>query len=321
MRLEQLHYFAEIARCRSIRRASSLLFITQQSLSQSMKNLERELDVSLLRRSADGVFLTDEGKAFLSFAKSVLQEEAILKRKWEEIRSVREMEMLEGTLNIYAFGVYDYHLLPEILDHFRRQHPRVKVRTWPADFLTIQNVFMSHPDENSVGLIVIPESGGQAVRNWIAEKGLSFGALEKSRYLLCCSSSSELCRKKTADLNDLKSRPMIYFGSNGISSGGIFEILRHYGWEDVSACLETQSIPIWQSSIASGNCIGFLHEYIYDYLSQTPSFEKASIAVVSLKQTLGNISGFVAPPHPAPAAKSFIRLMRSFAAVSSENDK
>ena len=60
MRLEQLNYFVEVARCQSIKGASENLFLTQQSLRQILRNLEKELVFLLLNRTTAGVTLTEE---------------------------------------------------------------------------------------------------------------------------------------------------------------------------------------------------------------------------------------------------------------------
>lgn len=52
VRIEQLKYFIEIAKCQSIKGASENLFLTQQSLSQTIKNLEKELGFFIAKSNA-----------------------------------------------------------------------------------------------------------------------------------------------------------------------------------------------------------------------------------------------------------------------------
>ena len=63
MRIEQLEAFVEVASSKSISIAAENLYITQPSLSRSMKLLEDELGLTLFIRSSDGVRLTDSGKS------------------------------------------------------------------------------------------------------------------------------------------------------------------------------------------------------------------------------------------------------------------
>ena len=72
MRLEQLSSFLEVAKHSSLASASRNLHMTQQALSASIKNMETELGVTLLRRSSRGVALTSEGRQLLAFAADVI---------------------------------------------------------------------------------------------------------------------------------------------------------------------------------------------------------------------------------------------------------
>lgn len=72
MRTEALEYYCEIARNGSITQAAGNLFISQQGLSKAIVGLEKELGVTLLRKTGRGVELTDEGVIFHSYARKIL---------------------------------------------------------------------------------------------------------------------------------------------------------------------------------------------------------------------------------------------------------
>ncbi|MGC2461156.1 MAG: LysR family transcriptional regulator, partial [Steroidobacteraceae bacterium] len=55
MDLRQLRYFVKVVECGNITRASQALYIAQPAISQQLLNLERELQMQLLDRSARGV--------------------------------------------------------------------------------------------------------------------------------------------------------------------------------------------------------------------------------------------------------------------------
>ena len=58
MRLQQLLYVKEIARCRSMNQAAVRLYISQPSLSEAIRDLEKEFGITLFDRSRRGVSLT-----------------------------------------------------------------------------------------------------------------------------------------------------------------------------------------------------------------------------------------------------------------------
>ena len=71
IQFQQIIYFLKIAELRSINKAAAKLYVSQPSLSQSIKNLEDELNIRLFRRSNKGVVLTEDGKRFLQYAERI----------------------------------------------------------------------------------------------------------------------------------------------------------------------------------------------------------------------------------------------------------
>ena len=62
MTVDQIRYFLEIAKCRSLLDASKNLHITQPTLSRQMSNIEKDLNVQLFFRTNHGMKLTRQGK-------------------------------------------------------------------------------------------------------------------------------------------------------------------------------------------------------------------------------------------------------------------
>ena len=65
MTLQQLKYVLEVARCGSINEASKNLFISQPSLSNTIKDLEKELQITIFNRTNKGIVISKEGIEFL----------------------------------------------------------------------------------------------------------------------------------------------------------------------------------------------------------------------------------------------------------------
>ena len=76
MELRQLRYFVAIVDHGSLSRAAVILHIAQPALTQQLRQLEEELGVQLLHRSAQGVLSTDAGKVFYEHAQAILKQVA-----------------------------------------------------------------------------------------------------------------------------------------------------------------------------------------------------------------------------------------------------
>lgn len=73
MTIQQCKYVLKIAQCGSFNEAAKALFVAQSSLSVSVKTLEQELNIKIFERSGNGVFLTEDGKAFFPYAQQIVQ--------------------------------------------------------------------------------------------------------------------------------------------------------------------------------------------------------------------------------------------------------
>lgn len=74
MTFEQLIYFSEVYRHKSINAASIFLNISQQSLSTSIKALENEFNTIFFERSYKGVYPTTEGERFFEVAQNIIEQ-------------------------------------------------------------------------------------------------------------------------------------------------------------------------------------------------------------------------------------------------------
>src|SRR5260221_12176153 len=75
MELRHLRYFVAIAESGSLTEAAETrLYTAQSSLSRQMRDLESEVGVQLMTRSARGIELTAAGKVFLDHARLVLMQ-------------------------------------------------------------------------------------------------------------------------------------------------------------------------------------------------------------------------------------------------------
>lgn len=81
MTLSQLNYLITIAETKSLNKAAEQLYVSQPSLTNAIKELEKELGITLFYRSGRGVTLTNDGTEFLLYAKQIYgQYESVLEK-------------------------------------------------------------------------------------------------------------------------------------------------------------------------------------------------------------------------------------------------
>ena len=89
MTLQQLKYVLQVAKDGSINEAAKNLFISQPSLSNSIKDIEAELQISLFHRTNKGITITNEGEAFLGYARAVVEQYALLEERYLDKRNTQ----------------------------------------------------------------------------------------------------------------------------------------------------------------------------------------------------------------------------------------
>ncbi|MFY9316213.1 MAG: LysR substrate-binding domain-containing protein [Burkholderiales bacterium] len=118
MTLTELRYVVAVAETRHFGRAAERCFVSQPSLSASVKNLEEELGVTLFERGKRGVFLTEAGEQIVAQARRALEEA-------ERVKSVAQQgrDPLQGALRLGIIHTVAPYLLPQLVAALRRSAP------------------------------------------------------------------------------------------------------------------------------------------------------------------------------------------------------
>ncbi len=126
MRIEQLEAFVEVASSKSISIAAENLYITQPSLSRSMKLLEDELGLTLFIRSSDGVRLTDSGKSLLPAVQNILSQLDSLKQQALALTEVQK-HPIQSQLKIYTLHSVADSILVYAFEEMRQAFPTTEI--------------------------------------------------------------------------------------------------------------------------------------------------------------------------------------------------
>ena len=123
VKLELYRVFKEVAEVGNITAAAQALYISQSAVSQSIKQLENDLQTRLFSRNSRGVTLTAEGKMLYEYVRSAM---GLLETGEEKLSQSRDLQM--GHLTIGASDTVTSQFLLPYLDRFHRQYPAIHIQ-------------------------------------------------------------------------------------------------------------------------------------------------------------------------------------------------
>ncbi len=122
VKLELYRVFRTVAETGSISRAARRLYISQSAVSQSVKQLEQQLQTKLFARTARGVALTDDGRLLYDYVSKAMDLVAAGEAKLTKARS---LEL--GHLAIGASDTLTRRYLLPYLKAFHEDYPAVEL--------------------------------------------------------------------------------------------------------------------------------------------------------------------------------------------------
>jgi DNA-binding transcriptional LysR family regulator len=194
--LRHLRYFVAVAEMENVSRAATeRLHVAQPSLSRQIRDLEDEVGVPLLERTARAVRLTDAGRAFLDEARAILKHtnEAALKAR--AIGGKRETELHVGDFPLAAARI-----MPQLLRDYQQAMPNVhvKLHDWPVE----KEIAAVRDGQLQLAIIIPPLTG-----NWRRE--LHFEELLTIRVCLAVSCKHPFAQRKAVSLAEAAHEPFV----------------------------------------------------------------------------------------------------------------
>ncbi|MEW2392474.1 LysR substrate-binding domain-containing protein [Streptomyces venezuelae] len=122
MQFQQLHYFVAVAETRHFTRAAEEVHVSQPSLSQQIRALEKELGAELFSRARGNITLTDAGEALLPLARRILADADTARIEVQELAQLRRGRIRLGATPSVCTG-----LLPDVLRAFHDRHPGIQL--------------------------------------------------------------------------------------------------------------------------------------------------------------------------------------------------
>lgn len=125
MNIEHIVTFLKVYQVGSFQQAANQLYLPQPTVSHRISQLEKEVGNTLLIRGKGKVRLTDEGKAFLPYARSII---GAFQEGKEAVGQVKEGTT--GKLSIGCNSSFASCILPHVMDSFNSKHANVSIKVY-----------------------------------------------------------------------------------------------------------------------------------------------------------------------------------------------
>ena len=196
MNLNQLYYFQTLAKYQHYTKASQELYISQPSLTHAMKELEKELGVSLFIKKGRNVILSAAGELFLNYVNQSLAilEQGVnhVQNQYKDEQHVVEISVIPTIINTY---------LAPVLKEISTSHPEITVKFRSEKTLDIiQGVKHNHYDFG--------------ICSKIDDSSLTYLPITYEELVLITSLNHPLSQKEEISLQDIVQYPFITYQKN-----------------------------------------------------------------------------------------------------------
>ncbi|MBO5027976.1 MAG: LysR family transcriptional regulator [Clostridia bacterium] len=257
--LDLYRVFYTVAKCGSLTRAAEELYISQPAVSQSVKQLENQLGVSLFNRTHRGMELSAQGGKLIFDE----VERALNLLNEAESRIAQTKMSATGTIRIGASDtIFEYFLADKIVD-FHERFPAVKIELL-ADFTpdTIEKLKADRCDVAFVNLPIDVDPELDLHGNYMRLNDI-FVAGEKYK---------ELAEGKVS-LAQLKKYPLILMDKNTVSRRALDNFFDAVGVE-LRPSIEVGSWDLMKRLALRGMGVGIIpREYAAHRLGTGELFE------------------------------------------------
>lgn len=203
MTFSQLNYVLEVSRCGSINKAANKLFVSQSSLSNSIQELEKELDITIFLRSTKGIELTPDGSEFLSYIRPLIEQEKQIKALYENKNSKPCLRLSISTQR-YPFAAKAF---TDLLNNANQ--PKFEVRLKETGiYQIIEDVYNN---DSSIGVIFISRESEKFIRKTLSNKNIMFTPIKKINPSVYLSAAHPLASKEKIKFSQLIDYPYVVF--------------------------------------------------------------------------------------------------------------
>lgn len=308
MRLEQLYCFVEAAHCGSMAAAAQKLFISQQNVSKSIKQLEDEFGQLLFTRSNQGIHLTPEGRHIYEIALEITSKATWLTQQYHPASQLADVK---GVLHILAHNNMSSFLVP-IIEQLHLFHPSIRIA------VSMQNLAIplldTQANDPALYLVSILKDDLFSLRP-LAESHDIYSFREEALKIYM-NTSSPFINQQSLSLKTLSEQPLIDYNGDLRSPSFSAKIFARYGYQPtiIFSCSHSQ-LTLEYIAHHNAYCLG-----TNDIIGPHTSILHPAICIKPLKENLQMIYLLIVPKadrqHPTIAA--FLHIFKQHTLDSSQ---
>lgn len=197
MDLKQMRYFTQACNDSNFSVAAKHLFVTQQALSNVIKNIESEFDTRLFIRNSRGVELTDAGKFLYERTDKFLEHYDTLACELND-----KFKLARGTISFCVAPGVLRSLSPNILIDFEEKYPKIKIIK--SEFPDLMVEYQVSKEKVGIGCSIRP----------FDLSGLDFMPIKYENLFLIVNKNNSLSKRKKVSIKELAGENFIMFDKN-----------------------------------------------------------------------------------------------------------
>ena len=201
MNIQQLRYVVAIANSGTFREAAEKMYVSQPSLSISVRDLEKELGFKIFRRTSSGTFLTRRGMEFYEKAQELVKGFDVFQNQYAN----PEEEKKE-----FSISSQHYDFLPPLITQFSVLYPENK------DFRIFESTTVQILDEvaqghSELGIIYLNKQNTKGIMQRVDKLGLEVVDLIPFQTHIYLRKGHPLAKKESLVMEDLAHLPTVRF--------------------------------------------------------------------------------------------------------------
>ena len=202
MTLQQLNYVITIAETGSLGKAAEKLFVAQPSLSGAVRDLEKELSLTLFHRTSKGVTLTTDGLRFLPYARQV---------QAQYLNLLEEFGKIEKRKTSFAVSTQHYSFAVKAFVELTRQVDVAEYELAIRETRTLEVIRDVAGLRSEIGVLYLNEANRKPLEKLFLSEGLVFHPLIECGAYVYLWKGHPLAGRASLSLEDLRPYPCLAF--------------------------------------------------------------------------------------------------------------